>query len=51
VGEYLLHQDIKKSFKAALGAFLGFASGVVVKLIASIVMLGYFLAASIQHFM
>jgi uncharacterized protein YqgC (DUF456 family) len=51
VGEYLHQQDSKNSLKAACGAFLGFISGIVIKLIMSIVMFGYLLAVSIQHFM
>jgi uncharacterized protein YqgC (DUF456 family) len=50
VGEYLHQHNLKISLKAAFGAFLGFVSGVVLKLIVSIVMLGYLLSVSIQHF-
>lgn len=51
VGEYLHQQDSKKSLKAAVWAFLGFASGIVIKLVISIIMLGYIIAVSIQHFL
>ncbi|MDR0650492.1 MAG: DUF456 domain-containing protein [Candidatus Peribacteria bacterium] len=51
LGEYLYQQDAKKSLISALGAFLGFASGIIIKLVTSIIMLGYLLSASIQHFM
>lgn len=50
IGEYLHQQETKKSLKAAFGAFVGFAGGIMIKLILSIVMFGYFLAVSIQHF-
>lgn len=50
IGEYLHQQKAKKLLKAAFWAFMGFAGGIMIKLILSIIMFGYFLVVSIQHF-
>ena len=50
VGEYLHQSDIHKSIKPAFGAFIWFASGVLLKLIASIILFIYFLIWCYNHF-
>jgi len=51
LGEFLRQQDGRQSLKAATGAFLGFASGILIKLVLSVIMLGYVIAVSIQYFL
>ena len=51
IGEYLHQQELGKACKAGLGAFLGFISGVVLKLVVCVVMFGYLIATSIQYFL
>ena len=50
-GEFLHQQNIQKALKAGFWAFLGFLSGIIIKLVVAIVMFGYLLAVSIQHFL
>lgn len=50
VWEYLHKNDLDKSVKPAFGAFLGFLSGVWLKLIVSIILLIYFCIGCYNHF-
>lgn len=47
VGEWLGNQTAEKALKAALGSFVGFLFGTVIKLIASVMMLYYFVLSII----
>ena len=42
IGEYLHQNNIQKAIKPALGAFIGFISWILLKLIASIILFVYF---------
>ena len=50
VWEYLRQKDLKKSVKPAFWAFIGFVSGVLLKLIASIILTIYFCIGCYNHF-
>ena len=50
VWEYLHKNDLDKSVKPAFGAFLGFLSGVWLKLIVSVILLIYFCIGCYNHF-
>ena len=50
IGEYLKNNNIDKSIKPAFWAFIWFASGVLLKLIVSIILLIYFCIGCYNHF-
>lgn len=50
IGEYLRQSSIDKSIKPAFWAFIWFLSGVVLKLVASIILMVYFCIGCYNHF-
>ena len=48
--EFLHQYDIQKSIKPAFGAFVGFLSGVLLKLVVSLILLVYFCEGCYNHF-
>lgn len=50
IWEYLQKKDIDKSIKPAFGAFLGFLSGIWLKLIVSIILFIYFCMGCYEYF-
>lgn len=47
IGEYMAQNNSGQAFKAALGSFIGFLLGTLLKLIVCVVMIWYFVAALI----
>jgi hypothetical protein len=48
IGEYLANRDSTQALRAAMGSFLGFLFGTGIKLVTSLVM-GYYFVAALSH--
>lgn len=50
IGEYIHQANIQKSIKPAFWAFIGFSSGILLKLVISIILFIYFCIGCYNHF-